>query len=323
MDARILEKLSRLTAEEQYILVEQNPTPRDLYGKSGRFIVERRRVSHLVSGEATAPVCLRMHPRFRSFPTHSHDFIEIMYVCHGSVTHDVGGEKIRLDTDELILFGRYAEHSILETGKDDIGVNLIISPDLFEQLLRGMGEASPLPVATFASLLDREGPSHLHISAKDSIAVRNLMETLVGTVVCEGNTDGYLLRQSLALLLCYLVSLGEGGEHPPVERYTDRMQRRLLNYIKTSYSTATLTEAATMMGLSPSYLSRWIEKSFGRSFKELLMQERFETARSLLSATSMPVGEIINRVGYENSSYFHKEFKRRYGITPNRYRKGG
>ena len=43
----------------------------------------------------------------------------------------------------------------------------------------------------------------------------------------------------------------------------------------------------------------------------------------LLSATSMPVGEIINRVGYENSSYFHKEFKRRYGMTPNRYRKGG
>ncbi len=321
MDERILEKLSCLTEEEQYILVEKNPTPRDLYGKSGRFIVERRKVSHLVSGESTAPVCLRMHPRFRSFPVHSHDFIEIMYVCHGSITHDVGGERIRLDTDELILFGRRAEHSVLETGKDDIGVNLIISPDLFEQLLRGMGEGSPLPTATFVSLLDREGLSYLRLSAKESIAVRNLMETLVGTVICEGNTDGYLLRQSLSLLLCYLVSLG-GEEHFSPERYSDRMQRRLLNYVKTSYSTATLTEAAAMMGLSPSYLSRWIEKSFGQSFKELLMRERFETARALLTTTDMPVGEIINRVGYENSSYFHKEFKKRYGVTPNRYRWG-
>ena len=322
MDARILEKLSRLTEEEQYILVEQNQTPRDLYGKAGRFIVERRRVSHLVSGEATAPVCLRMHPRFRSFPSHSHDFIEIMYVCHGSITHNVGGEKIMLDTDDLILFGRRAEHSVLETGKDDIGVNLIISPDLFEQLLREMGDDFPLSTTDFASLLDREGLSYLRLCAKESIAVRNLMETLVGTVICEGNTEGYLLRQSLSLLLCYLVSLGGNAEHPPVERYADRMQRKLLNYVKTSYSTATLTEAANMMGLSPSYLSRWIEQKFGESFKELLMRERFETARSLLTTTAMPVGEIINRVGYENSSYFHKEFKRRYGMTPNRYRRG-
>ena len=322
MDARILEKLSFLTEEEQYILVEENPTPRDLYGKSGRFIVERRRVSHLVSGEATSPICLRMHPRFRPFPSHSHDFIEVMYVCSGSITHNVGGEEIPLDTDELILFGRRAEHSVHAAGQNDIGVNLIISFDLFEQLLREMGEDSPLSTKTFTSLLDREGIAYLRLSAKESIAVRNLMETLVGTVICEGNTDGYLLRQSLSLLLCYLVSLGSGQEHPPAERYSDRMQRKLLNYIKTSYSTATLTEAAAMMGLSPSYLSRWIEKSFGESFKELLMRERFESARSLLSTTAMPVGEIINRVGYENSSYFHKEFKKRYGMTPNRYRKG-
>ena len=322
MQQEILEKLSRLTEEEQYILVEENPTPRDLYGKSGRFIVERRKVSHLVSGESTAPVCLRMHPRFRPFPPHSHDFIEIMYVCNGTIIHDVDGEQVHLDTDDLILFGRYAEHSILAAGKEDIGVNLIISPELFEQILRDMGGTSQLPTATFASLLNHEGLPYLTLSAKDSIAVRNLMETLVGTVICEGNTDGYLLRQSLSLLLCYLAALPSDAKVRPAERYADRMQKKILNYIKTSYSTATLTEAAAMMGLSPSYLSRWIEASFGESFKELLMRERFETARALLSSTAMPVGEIINRVGYENSSYFHKEFKKRYGVTPNHYRKG-
>ena len=37
----------------------------------------------------------------------------------------------------------------------------------------------------------------------------------------------------------------------------------------------------------------------------------------------MPIGEIILRVGYENSSYFHKEFKRRFGVTPKEYRRSG
>ncbi len=322
MQPHILEQLSRVTEEEQYILVEENPTPRGLYGKAGRFIIERRAVSHLVSGEETAPICLRPHPRFRAFPAHTHDFIEIMYVCRGSVTHVLEGEEIRLETDDLILFGRYTEHSILAAGAEDIGINLIISPDLFEALLREMGQSSQLSTKSFESLLNREGLPFLRLSGRSSIAVRNLMETLIGSVICEGNTDGYLLKQSLHLLLCYLAALSEGDSPPTASNYVGRMQKKILNYIKTSYSTATLTEAASMMGLSPSYLSRWIEQRFGASFKELLMRERFETARSLLSTTKMPVGEIINRVGYENSSYFHKEFKRRYGVTPKHYRNG-
>lgn len=322
MEEWILSKLSRLTEEEQYILVEENPTPRNLYGKAGRFIVERRKVSHLVSGEETAPVCLRPHPRFRAFPAHIHDFIEIMYVCHGSVTHVLDGEEIRLEEEDLILFGRFTEHAIREAGAEDIGINLIISTDLFEAILRDMGQSSQLPTASLESLLNREGVPYLRLSGRSGIAVRNLMETLIGSVICEGNTDGYLLRQSLHLLLCYLAALADEGASHPKDHYTGRMQKKILNYIKTSYSTATLTEAAAMMGLSPSYLSRWIEKTFGRSFKELLMEQRFDTACSLLSTTAMPVGEIINRVGYENSSYFHKEFKKRYGITPKRYRNG-
>ena len=76
-----------------------------------------------------------------------------------------------------------------------------------------------------------------------------------------------------------------------------------------------------MLGLSPSYLSRLVCASFGVSFKDLLMSARFDAAARLLSSTDMPIGDIINRVGYENSSFFHKEFKKRYGQTPNNYRK--
>ena len=102
---------------------------------------------------------------------------------------------------------------------------------------------------------------------------------------------------------------------------SDDLKNRLINYIKTSYSTATLTEAAEIFGLSVPYLSRWVVKNIGMSFKEMLMRERFSAARELLSATKMSIGDIIRSVGYENSSYFHKEFKKRFNTTPNQYRK--
>ena len=51
------------------------------------------------------------------------------------------------------------------------------------------------------------------------------------------------------------------------------------------------------------------------------MSERFAVACELLEKTEMPIGDIIVNSGYENSSYFHKEFKKRYGTTPHKYRK--
>lgn len=323
MQAEILRQLSQITEEEQYILVQDNPSHRSLYAKPGRFIIERRHISNLSFGESTAAVCLRPHPRFRGFPVHSHDFIEIMYVCSGHVTHVFGDQEVRLDADDIILLGKDTRHSILSAGQDDIGINLIISADLFETLLNSLRQKSQLPIKKFESLLKRDGLPYCVFHAAESISVRNLLESMVASVICEKKANGYILQQSLALLLCYLAEMNEAKEPPLPDSYETALKKKILNYIQTSYSTATLTEAASMLGLSAPYVSRVVAQSFGESFKELLMNERFSAARELLRSTKMPVGDIINHVGYENSSYFHKEFKKRYGMTPSEYRKYG
>ena len=323
MQAEILQQLSQITEEEQYILVQENPSHRSLYAKSGRFIIERRHISQLSFGESTAAICLHPHPRFRGFPTHSHDFIEIMYVCHGSITHVIGDQQIRLETDDVILLGKHTRHSILSAGQDDIGINLIISTDLFETLLHSLRQKSQLSVTQLERLLQRDGLPFRVFHASKSIAVRNLLESMIASVICEKKANGYILQQSLALLLCYLAEMNEERETSVSDPYETAVKQKILNYVQTSYSSATLTEAASMLGLSPSYLSRLTVKSFGKSFKALLMEERFAIAQELLRATEISIGEIINQVGYENSSYFHKEFKKRYGMTPSEYRKQG
>ena len=321
MQAEILQFLSRITEEEQYILVQDNPSHRSLYAKSGRFIIERRQVSHLSFGESTAAVCLRPHPRFRGFPAHSHDFIEIMYVCSGHVTHVIGDQEVRLEADDVILLGKDTRHSIRSAGADDIGINLIISTDLFETLLGALRQKSQLPIGKFESLLKRDGLPFCVFHAAESISVRNLMESMIASVIVEKRANGYILQQSLALLLCYLAEMTEAKEPPLPDSDEMALKKKILNYLQTSYSTATLTEAASMLGLSPAYVSRIVTQSFGESFKDLLMHERFNAAKDLLRSTKMPVGDIINHVGYENSSYFHKEFKKRFGVTPSEFRR--
>lgn len=319
MNTEILSRLSQLTEEEQYILIEKAPDPKEIYSRSGRFIIERRRVSSLTVGDSTAPVCLRPHPRFREFPVHSHDYVEIMYVCDGSITHKIGAEEITLSAYELIILGKDTRHSILSAGEGDIGINLIISTELFEGIYESMKKSSRLSCSSIEELLHGDGSPYLVFSAKENLPVRNIFESMIWSVICNGDESGYALRQSVSLLICYLASYFTENREPSNKK--DSFKSALLSYVETSYSTATLSEAAEMLGLSPSYLCRLVTANFGVSFKKLLTSARFDAACDLLSSTDMPIGEIINRVGYENSSYFHKEFKRRFGVTPNNYRR--
>ena len=50
------------------------------------------------------------------------------------------------------------------------------------------------------------------------------------------------------------------------------------------------------------------------------MRQRFQKAVVLLMETDLPVEEIAANVGYENMSYFYRQFKARYGMTPRQYR---
>ena len=87
------------------------------------------------------------------------------------------------------------------------------------------------------------------------------------------------------------------------------------------YCTATLTELAGKLGLSVPYLSKRVRDLCGATFSQLLQEARFKEAIRLLETTELPIGDIIIAVGYENTSFFHNQFRERYHCSPFRYRK--
>ena len=315
MNKEIHDRLAALSREEyENTTRERGAGAQKFYSRPGRFIIERRRISDIATGEPTEPICLRTHPMIMSFPEHTHDFIEIMYVYSGSITHKIADKTVTLSHGELLILGRGAKHSIEPSGAEDLGVNLIISPEMWEELLSEIRKTSPLDTSMLDAMLKREVGRYLIPDTSDKPEVINIMDNIIYSAFIKG-APSFVLKQSTLLLLSYLSS--EGTQTPP----DDEKKRRLTEYIRSSYSTATLTEAAKLLGLSPSYVSRWVVRAFGASFKELLMEERFAAASELLLATDMPIGEIFASIGYENSSYFHREFKSRYGMTPHQYRR--
>ena len=93
------------------------------------------------------------------------------------------------------------------------------------------------------------------------------------------------------------------------------------SYLETDVRTATLSELAEKLGLSVPYLSKRVRELCGLTFSQLLQEARFKEAIRLLDETDLPVGDIIIAVGYENTSFFHNQFRERYHCSPFRWRR--
>lgn len=322
MRQELLVELEKIAKSEYLTFKTKGVSPRAIYAKSGRFIIERRHMADVSIGIPTSSVCLRTHLFGVEFPSHSHDFVELMYVCRGCIKHVIGGATVELGDGDILLLGRSTRHSILPTSENDIGLNVIISTDYFDTLLRDLGKSSSLPDKLFERMLGKDDNQYCVFKTANILPISNIFENLAFALVNGKTDDIYVMQVSLSLLFAYLASTPEVlGDFSDMNNYSERTKRMIMNYINTSYRTATLTEAAEMLGLSEAHLSRWIKKEFDATFKEMLCNKRFDVACDLLLNTTLSVNDVILNVGYENNSYFHKQFKARYGMTPKEYRK--
>jgi AraC-like DNA-binding protein len=77
---------------------------------------------------------------------------------------------------------------------------------------------------------------------------------------------------------------------------------------------------ASLMNLSPNYLSDILKKSTGKTTQEHIHLQLTEKAKSLLWGTNQSISEIAYGLGFEHPSHFNKIFKSKTGVTPRQFR---
>ena len=75
-----------------------------------------------------------------------------------------------------------------------------------------------------------------------------------------------------------------------------------------------------MLFRSNSYFSTVFKKKTGKSFIGYLTDYRMDQASRLLIETNDKSYMIAKQVGYTDPNYFSYVFKRRFGVSPSRYR---
>ena len=94
-----------------------------------------------------------------------------------------------------------------------------------------------------------------------------------------------------------------------------------LEYIEQNYgSKISLETLARSTGLSPKYFCRCFRAIIHRSPIDYLNHYRIECASFLLATSDMTVAEVAQRCGYNDSSFFIKQFRRYKHTTPRQYK---
>lgn len=87
---------------------------------------------------------MRPHSRFVDFPEHRHNYVEIMYVVQGSITHIIGGKELTLHKGDVLMLNQQVRHAIRRAEYEDIGINFIALPEFFEVPLSMLHEKNVL-----------------------------------------------------------------------------------------------------------------------------------------------------------------------------------
>ena len=82
-----------------------------------------------------------------------------------------------------------------------------------------------------------------------------------------------------------------------------------------------LDSVSEILHISPAYLSAQFKKYQKTNFLDCLTELRINAAKELLTDPLRSAAEVASMVGYEDSSYFARTFKKRTGMTPTQYRK--
>ncbi|MFC6930803.1 helix-turn-helix domain-containing protein [Actinomadura yumaensis] len=101
-----------------------------------------------------------------------------------------------------------------------------------------------------------------------------------------------------------------------IERTIEAMQRNLSEQI-------TVDDMARVAMFSKFYFTRIFRDSTGLSPGKFLSALRLQEAKRLLTATSLSIAEISNRVGYSSVGTFSSRFKTNVGVAPTVYRATG
>ncbi|MDD6614748.1 MAG: AraC family transcriptional regulator [Lachnospiraceae bacterium] len=245
------------------------------------------------------------------YPLHWHHNLEFDLVLEGCIRGRIGQEYAEVRPGEIFFVNSDELHETDASGETMRSVTVLLS----DQLLR-----------EYCPDLD----SYCFRFEKGSVQQKKLADLILACgEAYAGKKDYYELELSVLLREICLILLRECRElkctPAGVGKRTEVVGRikQSITYMEQNYDNpVSIERMGEVMGMTPSYFSRFFRQSTGQTFHSYLMSIRICHAREELEESEKSVTQIAFDCGFPNVKSFIETFKKEYGTTPARYRSG-
>lgn len=250
---------------------------------------------------------------------HTHEFIEIVYVLSGSMTHVIDGQKYKVKHGDILFMNYGCTHAFF-SDEEYSYVNILFSPELMsEEIVTPANAFSVLSLTAFNDMRSESNYGKISFLGTERREIEDIVFAMLKEYSERKISWETVLGNYLNTLIVKMLRKTEMGVEPSEIR---DIWQKLSEYIDNNLdSKLTLNDLAQKCFYNPSYFSRIFKEKFKISFVEYITQKRLARAIELLKNTDVSVSEIGQRVGFSDNKSFYHAFSRCYHCTPSQYRK--
>lgn len=244
---------------------------------------------------------------------HYHPEYELIWTIKSKGRRFIGSHISEYEPNELIFLGKNIPHCwitpepseqmVVQMKEDFLGFDFLNTPEcislknMLQESYKGLqffGETKKRTLAKMSLLLEKKSFERLLL----------LLEIL--NDLAQSEEFEYLSNDTFTTA--------------SNQKEINRIQL-IYNYIHQNFSkTITLYEAMNLVNLSKSAFCKFIKRRTNKTFSEIVNQIRIEKATKLLLETESPIMQICYEVGYNDPSYFFKQFQKETGFSPKAFR---
>ena len=233
---------------------------------------------------------------------HSHDHAQLVFGLSGHLELEVDGRGSQVRESSVMVLPFSTHHAC---GSRDGSRCLVLDVPTEHWVVQCLGEHAD------ASRRLLGQPSRLTLNPRQSQLVQWLAHSPVD--------DPLIVQQGAVLLLASLnhpQAKSQPGRRLPYAAFNAHIQRHAARPLQ-------VADLARIADLSVPRLHARFMAECGQTPMDYLRSRRLHMALRLLRETSLPIGEIAERVGYASQSAFCAAMLRAFGASPGALRRAG
>ena len=264
------------------------------------------------------------HPHDLTEIEHRHDFCELVLVTRGSAMHMLEGNMFPVTAGDVFLLQGRQRHYFYERKNLDL-INIMYDPDkivLPENELRRMPGYCAMFMLEPTFRRQHRFASRLHLRRVPLAHVERLVEEMERE--CDEVKAGHevALRAKLLELMVYLSRAYVASD--TTEAHALLRVGNVIGALENNFAKDwTLDDLLKIAHMSRSNLMRVFRQATGQPPIGYLVRLRIQRAMELLRGTDLSVTEVALEVGFNDSNYFTRSFRKATSQSPRQYRQAG